>query len=311
MRKFIISDIHGFGNVYYSIMNYLDNLSNEEEIELYINGDLIDRGYESAEILLDLIKRIKDNKYKIVYLGGNHELMMYELFEKKKKKRHISAFEDWYNNGGYITEDGLSELLKDDDKIMEVVNFVSNLKIYHKFKEKIVGKEIVLVHAACPNVIKDECDIFIKDNNQDIFNAVWTRENNIYYFLGHPIVDPSENKIGDDSYFTIIGHTPVSDKYGFEYNKKQNYLNIDGGCAGFVSGRFDYDHFPLVEVKDNYLKILTFNSKNEIIYGSYFNGKIRIPYTIDELSEARKYLNHKVKVKKLYLNEDGVVCYKK
>ena len=311
MRKFIISDIHGFGNVYYSMMNYLDNINKEEDIELYINGDLIDRGYESAEILLDIKKRIEDNKYKIVYLGGNHELMMHELFEKKKKQMHITPFEDWYNNGGFITEDGLIELLKDDDKIMEVVNFVSNLKIYHKFEEKIVGKEIILVHAACPNDIKDECDMFIKDNNQDVFNALWSRENNILYFFGYPIVDPSENKIGDDKYFTIIGHTPVNSKYGFEYKAKQNYLNIDGGCACFVTGRFDYDHFPLVEVNDNYLKILTFNSNNEINYGNYFNGKRIIPYTIDELSDARKYLNHNVKIKKLYLNEDGIANYKK
>ena len=39
MRKFIISDIHGLGNVYYSIMNYLDNISKLESLELYINGD--------------------------------------------------------------------------------------------------------------------------------------------------------------------------------------------------------------------------------------------------------------------------------
>ncbi len=45
MRKFIISDIHGFGNVYYSMMNYVDNISKEEDVELYINGDLFDRGY--------------------------------------------------------------------------------------------------------------------------------------------------------------------------------------------------------------------------------------------------------------------------
>ena len=64
MRKFIISDIHGFGNVYYSLMSYLDNISEHEEIELYINGDLIDRGYESAEILLDVKKRIVENKFK-------------------------------------------------------------------------------------------------------------------------------------------------------------------------------------------------------------------------------------------------------
>ena len=66
MRKFIISDIHGVGNVYYAIMGYLDNLSKEEEIELYINGDLIDRGPDSANVLLDIKKRVEGKKYKIV-----------------------------------------------------------------------------------------------------------------------------------------------------------------------------------------------------------------------------------------------------
>ena len=38
MRKFIISDIHGFGNLYYSVMNYLDNLSFANSL---LNNDLI------------------------------------------------------------------------------------------------------------------------------------------------------------------------------------------------------------------------------------------------------------------------------
>ena len=83
MRKFIISDIHGLGNIYYAVMNYLDNISQYEDIELYINGDLFDRGPDSAAILLDVKKRILDNKYKINYLGGNHELMMHEVFKKR------------------------------------------------------------------------------------------------------------------------------------------------------------------------------------------------------------------------------------
>ena len=60
MRKFIRSDIHGVGNFYYPVMGYLDNISKNEEIELYINGDLTDRGLESGYILLDLINRIKE-----------------------------------------------------------------------------------------------------------------------------------------------------------------------------------------------------------------------------------------------------------
>ena len=166
MRKFIISDIHGLGNIYNSVMGYLDNISRNETIELYINGDLFDRGPDSADILLDLREQITNSKYKIVYLGGNHELMMHEVFERRRKGKHVSDFNDWYNNGGYITDFGLEAILDDRDKILEVADFVANLKIYHKFTEKIKGKNIVLVHAACPLQVADECPLRIKDNNE-------------------------------------------------------------------------------------------------------------------------------------------------
>ena len=311
MRKFIMSDIHGFGNVYYSMMNYIDNISKEEKIELYINGDLFDRGYESAEILLDIKKRIQENKYKIVYLGGNHELMMYEVFEKRKKNIDVSYFNDWYNNGGYITDDGLEEILNDKNKILEVADFVSNLKIYHQFEEKINGKPIVLVHAACPNVVKDNCNIRIRNNDEKVFYSVWTREFEPYDLIFWRVPRPIRQRIGNKKYFTIIGHTPVNTKYGYEYSLEQNYLNIDGGCACYVIGEFKYNHFPLVEVSDNYLKILTFNSMNEIEYGNYFNGEKSILFNPLELSKARSYLNKDLVMNELIRNEDDVVVYKK
>ena len=310
MRKFIISDINGFGEVYYSMMSYLENISKSEEIELYINGDLIDRGYESAEILLDIKKRIEDNKYKIVYLGGNHELMMYQEYNKKKTNFLSAATNLWYDNGGYVTDSGLYDLLRNENKIKQVVHFVSNLKLYYKFQETIKGKPIVLVHAACPEKIKNNCNMQIKDNDEKTSYAVWMREHEILYISGgFEYLNPDENRVGHDKYFTIVGHTPVNNQYGVEYHEKQNYLNIDGGCAAYVSGYFEYNHFPLVEVCNGFLKILTFNSDNEIIYGNYFAGDKLISYENKELEEARKYLNKEVKIKKLAINEDGVVYY--
>lgn len=279
MRKFIVSDIHGNGNVYYSIMGYLDNISKNEEIELYINGDLIDRGECSSEILLDVINRIHDNRFKIVYLGGNHELMMYKVLKKKINNKKVFPFNDWYLNGGKVTLYGLQK-----SKLNDIYNFISNLNIYHIFNEKIDNKNILLVHAACPYFMKYEK---IKDNNIKVFYSVWARENNLIF------------KACNRKYFTIIGHTPNNSKYGFIYNKKGNYLNIDGGCGSYVSGLEEYNHAPLVEVKDNYLKILTFNNNNEIIYGNYFSIDDITPFNRDELEKEKRYLNNDIKIKKL------------
>lgn len=310
MRKFVVSDIHGFGNVYYAMMGYLDNLSKEEEIELYINGDLFDYGYESDKILLDIKRRIEDNKFKIVYLGGNHELMMHEVFEKRKNGMYISPFENWFNSGGSITYDMLRENLRyDEAKIQKVADFVSNLKIYHKFDEKILNKPIILVHAACLDNMDNVYDMKIKDNNKFVFNAVSTREYMGYSFAGIKFRDCHKNRIGHSDYFTIVGHTPNNNPLGYDYYREENYLNIDGGCACYTNGRFNYDHFPLVEICPGYLKILTFNSNNEIICANYFDGNNSFSYTTLEIEKAREYINKNVKIKKLSINEDGICGY--
>ena len=103
MRKFIISDLHGNGNIYKTVMSYLDNISSKEDITLYINGDLIDRGLDSVNMLLDVKRRITKGPFKIVYLGGNHELMMYQIFQKRI--RGLNTYDDiWFHNGGLTTD---------------------------------------------------------------------------------------------------------------------------------------------------------------------------------------------------------------
>lgn len=301
MRTFIISDIHGNGNLYYSVMSYLDNISNNENITLYINGDLIDRGIESGEILLDVINRInnpKDN-FKIVYLAGNHELMMYQEYQNRIKGVH-DIYNLWYDNGGYYTDFYLEDTVSSDE-ILKIIDFIGNLDIYHLFNEKIGGKPIVLVHASVPLNVLKECPIKIKDNNINTEYVVWARKNDPYI--------PFKCRIGNDNYFTIIGHTPNNNKRGYEYHQNGNYLNIDGGSAYYVSGFFKYDHYPLVEIKNNYLRILTFNNNNEITYGNYFiNGK-SFSMKKEELIKERELLNNDLKPKKLIKLPDGIIGY--
>ena len=301
MRNFIISDLHGNGNIYNSVISYLENLSKDtdEEITLYINGDLIDRGYASGEMLLDVRDRVlgKKGNINIKYLGGNHELLMYQA-SRQVSVSELPTNSLWFFNGGFETAYGL-ELLIDEIEYDNVVEFVSNLDIYHKFDEELDGKKIVLAHSKCPNKVLKNCHLKIKDNNSEVEDILWTRKD---------AFNP-DAIIGSKKYFTIIGHTPIFGDNSFYYDQEENYINIDGGCAAYVLGGMECDHSPLVEIdgNNNRLIILVFNNNNEIIRGNYLKeGKIT---TIMNLDKYRKYLNPDVKIKKM-IKTDGLVLFK-
>ena len=292
MRKFIVSDLHGNGEVYDSIIAYLENISLIDDVELYINGDLIDRGFDSFRVLEDTIERINGKgPIKIHYLGGNHELLMYQALVDRYPGRCFDHKSNWMSYGGQPTEGGMAEI---DDQIYEqkckeIKTFLGNLEIYKVFPEIINKNKLVLVHAQVPEDLT--VDLRIKDDNKTIEDAVWTRKEkrkNLIFWPGEVI---GYNRIGKEGYLAITGHTPVRDKKGFVYYDEENYFNIDGGCALYAMGRFEFDHVPLVEVMDDYLKILIFNHNNEIINGFYFE-EIPLRMSDKDLNKERLFINH-------------------
>ncbi len=297
MRKFIVSDLHGDGNVYHSIISYLENINKKEPVTLYIDGDLIDRGLESAEMLLDVRDRIVNKKsFPIEYLAGNHEQVMYYVLTNKPWYYEYDAKSTWQEHGGNITLCGLEEYYPDKDKLGEVLDFVGDLRLYHRFDEKLHDRPLLLVHAGCPSEVEDECKLTIKDGHPNDIPALWARET-------------SKNKqfrlpVGHPKFFSIVGHTPNDSRYGYKYNAKQEYLNIDGGCSRYVSGLFDINHVPLVEVKPGYVRIIVFNNSNQIIHGCYFDGNYTIPICPAELDEDRELLDKDFKPKRLVITND-------
>lgn len=292
MRKFIVSDLHGNLNIYCSIINYLENLSKDDELILYINGDLIDRGRFSFKMLLDIKNRIENKKsFDIKYLAGNHELMMYQT-ALKMKNGIWPRLSNWYSNGGLVTLNSMQALLNLKEQV-QIIKFISELDVYHKFKEKLDGEQIVLVHARCPKDVNDICDLKLKDNNANVSKALWTREEDLSFIL--------KESLGNKDYFTIIGHTPVYDEKGYTYDSEYKCLNIDGGCAAYAIGRFEFNHTPLVEIDENNnrLIILTFNNSNEIINANYFTEKKSVKLSNNELDEKKKYIEKNIRRKKL------------
>ena len=129
MRKFIVSDLHGNGAVYDSIIGYLENLAKDsnEEITLYINGDLIDRGPDTVRMFMDVKDRIENNKsFKIEYLAGNHELMMYQVGILKDPVYMKET--KWYKeNGGEDTVKSFNDTVP-KECMDEILDFIINLK---------------------------------------------------------------------------------------------------------------------------------------------------------------------------------------
>lgn len=293
MRKFIVSDLHGNGEVYDSIMAYLENIALTDNVELYINGDLVDRGLDGFRMLNDAIDRVNGKgNVKLHYLGGNHELMMYQALVDRYPGRPINYHSPWIDNGGWVIEGELDCVESNEiyeEKCEEFKTFLGNLKIYEIFSEIINKNKLILVHAQVPENLTKE--LKISDDNKEVFDAVWTRREKrvpVLFGIGDII---GYNRIGKEGYLAITGHTPVFDERGFTYNKDENYFNIDGGCAFYAHGHFDFDHVPLVEVKDYYLKLLIFNHNNEIIDGYFFDGDLtKLPEC--DLERERELINH-------------------
>ena len=343
MRNFIVSDLHGNDKVYDSIMNYLNNVDNNDNVTLYINGDLIDRGFGSGEMLVDVFNRItKKIGFKIEYLAGNHELMMYNAAKRLEYNKSFYSLDDiWLDQGGDATTVTLEDLVSFDEQ-MVICDYLSTLNVYHKFDEEINGKNIVLAHAMCPRDVKEKCDLKIGDTTafykkENFFNDyVYSLDDLTFVYtwarVGDQYFKPVVRRLGNDNYFSIVGHTPNFNNPGFIYDKDDNVLNIDGGSARYV-GRLEcyyeedsynsdidwrilnwdnveerhrkqivrYDHIPLVEILDNKLRILVFNRNNQIIDGYYFIGNECIKINEDELNEYRKHLviNNMKKILKL------------
>ena len=319
MRKFIVSDLHGDINTYNAIMGYLENISKYDEVILYINGDLIDRGIYSADMLIDIKNRIEnENPFKIEYLAGNHELMMWQAYPvyKNGTRWDLHMNTNWGSNGGSITAACLEDELTIDEED-QIFHFIKKLKLYHKFEETINDKKIVLAHAACPKNPLDICDLTIEDVANDITNVVdltWSHKEHLitpsmqekYDLLWKSKLNRMTRqmdfniKLGNDDFFTIIGHTPVENSLGYEFYESDNVLNIDGGEALYWRGYFEFDHSPLVEIdsNNNRLIILTFNHNNEIIYGTYLDSKITYMNN-SELENHRKFLDKNTKIYKL------------
>lgn len=206
MSKYVMSDIHG---CYDMFIEMLEKINFKDEDELYILGDIIDRGDKPIDILNYII-----NHKNITLLKGNHEVLMCSYLLD-------GDLTLWMLNGGSTT---YSQILANQD-----VNYIDKVCDYFKRCPTIVVVDkFILVHGGVyfpENYNELSIDEFIK--HQDEENCLWQRSH-----IGN------EKQFKD--YTIICGHTPVQviedNQKDIKIVHKLGHKYIDCGCYYELNG---------------------------------------------------------------------------
>ncbi len=215
---YVMSDIHGEYGKFIQMLELIDFSGKDE---LFVLGDLVDRGPEPIKLVQDLLLRPN-----VFPLFGNHDLLA--LYVMTKLSAVIT--EDNYNT--YLTKDIMLELLMDwitdggettlsqfrslnKEQRQDILDYLSEFALYEVID---VGeKSFILSHAGLGNFRKDkklheytEEELLFGRNNPDI-----------RYF-------------DDDNIYLIWGHTPTCTICGEDkiYKSHNNILIDCGACFG-------------------------------------------------------------------------------
>ncbi len=213
MSTYVISDLHGCLDEFRTM---LDLINFTDYDELYINGDVCDRGKRPIE-LLRLIMAHKN----MHLIFGNHDVWLAryaeDLIKGKDSPSHLRLlggdFVNWIHfNGGLVTMDQFMDC--EYSVCYDILEYLGNPEYY---KELQVGhQKFLIVHAG--------------------LGDRWR--------LGLPVCEYSENEliwphigINDNPYpdvMMIVGHMPTF-LYGKQYENRiihgRNLLHIDCGCV--------------------------------------------------------------------------------
>lgn len=183
MSTYVMSDIHGESQRYSQM---LEKIGFGDGDQLYIIGDVIDRGPGGVDLLLDIMARNN-----VHLLLGNHEYMCRRCYQPDATVVDRSL---WAMNSSSNTVEALGAL--SGEKLEEVIQFLSGLPAHQELT--VGGRTFYLVHGF---------------PGKDDYERVWKRPD-----MNDP--DPLPGKR------VIIGHTPVNHLYSERNDDSIAHLSI-------------------------------------------------------------------------------------
>ena len=206
MAHYVMSDIHGEADRFHAM---LEKIRFSADDTLYILGDVIDRGVDGINLLLEIMEMSN-----AVMLLGNHEYMMLQYLSPDATD---IAIRRWNRNGNAPT---LAAYLRLKAKTQQRIQDYLNTRPSH-LEMEVNGRSFYLVHAWPGENVHDE---------------VWKR----------PEIGAANPKPG---YQVIVGHTKVLSmikpdeariRYAIDLEERGGHLrilhtpgfvNIDCGCG--------------------------------------------------------------------------------
>lgn len=220
MSKYVIGDVHG---EFEQLKELIKRMKIQENDELYILGDIVDRGPDSVKALQYLMTMSNCR-----CLAGNHELMLLENmkvllseitedFIKSLSEEKMGLLADWINNGAISTISELSKISPRERQ--DILDYIGEFEAYIELEIK--GQKYLLVHAGLDN-FSDEKEL----DEYTIDELVWMHTDYEIPYFGDVIV--------------VTGHTPTQNilcnpKPGYIY-KANNHIALDC-CACSFNGR--------------------------------------------------------------------------
>jgi serine/threonine protein phosphatase 1 len=204
MATYVISDIHGYLSRMFDVLEQAH--FDWDNDELYVLGDIIDRGPESAEVLIWAMEEAPRNVH---FLLGNHEDMAHNALEEVQDSRSICDFmysNPWSWNGGLSTLDSLREE-RGSAFCHKAAKWIENLPLYYTLT--VNGCSILLVHAGLTTGGVRLSDDFITDGRDEHLeipkigevwsqHLLWIRERWFHDKKAYPYD------------YIIFGHTPTT-----------------------------------------------------------------------------------------------------
>lgn len=216
---YVMSDIHGEYEKYRMMLEKINFTSQDE---LYVLGDVVDRGAEPVKILQDMA--IREN---VFLLKGNHEIMA--SFVLKRLNVEITSENaetqidfltmrvilEWQQNGGETTMKEFRTLSKAEK--LDILDYLDDTALFEVVE--VNEKAFILVHAGLGNF-----------SSQKALSEYTVDE------ITNSRPDYRRKYFSNPSIYIVSGHTPTRAITGKdEIFHSQNNILID--CAASFGGR--------------------------------------------------------------------------